>query len=211
MIGPKATSRGGSTAIGGDNDGTIVNVNAGDGTSVNVRVDADIARKLPSHLGAVVVLFAKEGGLLAAADSERRKLPPEVIEKIRHNNLTSNHRIFRDWARHSLALERVYHGVEQQNQDARYLVRRKAGAVYEEELLSAASTAGVTDENLSEYARANAAALVKAIIDRLLMDYRCSKSGIVEEEVAHLAVSLVVADAVVECEVLERPDHAVAP
>lgn len=210
MIGPKATSRDGSTSVGGDNEGSIVNVNAGDGSTIDVRIENEIARKLPSHLGAVIVLFAKQG-LASAANTQRRELPPEVIDKIKYNNLPENHRIFRDWARHSIVLERSYHGIEQQNPDARYLVRRKAGAVYEEERLAACSAASVPEDQHCEYARKNAAVLVKAVTDRLLIDYRCSKTGLVEEEVAHLAVSLVVADAVVECEVLEKPDHATAP
>ena len=90
-------------------------------------------------------------------------------------------------------------------------MRRKAGAVYEEELLRITKVESVPNDQHVEYARNNAATLVKAVTDRLLMDYRCSRSGLVEEEMAHLAVSLVVADSVVECEVLEKPDHAIAP
>ena len=167
------------------------------------------ARKLPSHLGAVIALFAKQG-LASTASFQRRELPPEVMDKIKYNNLPNNHRIFSDWARHSVVLERTYHGIEQQNPDARYLVRRKAGAIYEEERLAACSAVSVQLDQHGEYARKNSTALVKAVTDRLLVDYRCSKSGLVEEEIAHLAVSLVVADAVVECEVLEKPDHATA-
>jgi hypothetical protein len=39
-------------------------------------------------------------------------------------------------------------------------------------------------------------------------DYKSSKSANVERETAHLAISLIVADAVIECEVLERPPYA---
>lgn len=208
MIGPKASSRDGSTAVGGGNEGNIVNVNAGDGSNIDIRIEDEIARKLPSHLGAVIVFFAKQEGLASLEGAKCRELPPEVVDKIKFNNLPKDHRIFRDWARHSIVLERSYHGVEQQNADARYLVRRKAGSIYEDELLKACSAASVPQDQHRQYARSNAAALVKAVIDCLLMDYRRSRAGLVEEEVAHLAISLVVADAVVECEVLEKPDHA---
>jgi hypothetical protein len=143
--------------------------------------------------------------------AQTKQLPPEVAEKLRHNRLPTRHPIIRDWTRHSLSLERAYHGVEQQNADARYLVRQRAGAVYEEELLSAAEAAKIPEEMLSDFVKQNAVILVKAVTDRLLNDYCASKAGAVEEEIARLAVSLVVADAVVECEVLERPDHAPAP
>ena len=55
------------------------------------------------------------------------------------------------------------------------------------------------------FARAHAAMLVDAVTEQLLQDYASSKAIKVEQETAHLAVSLIVADAVIECEVLERP------
>lgn len=210
MIGPKASAKDGSTAVGGDNTGTIANINVGNGSTVDVHLDAEVARKLPSHLGALIALLARQGGFAVGA-AQTRQLPPEVTEKLRHNQLPTRHPIIRDWTRHSLSLERAYHGVEQQNADARYLVRQRAGAVYEEELLRAAEAAKIPEDKLSDYVRQNAVTLVKAVTDRLLDDYRASKAGAVEEEIARLAVSLVVADAVVECEVLEKPDHALAP
>lgn len=210
MIGPKASAKDGSTAVGGDNSGPITNINVGDGSTVDLHLEAEVARKLPSHLGALVALLASESGFAAAA-TQARQLPPEVADKLRHNQLPVRHPIIRDWTRHSLALERAYHGVEQQNADARYLVRQRAGAVYEEELLKAAKGYRIRESGLSNFARQNAVMLVGAVTERLLDDFRASKAGLVEEEIARLAVSLVVADAVVECEVLEKPDHAVAP
>jgi hypothetical protein len=39
----------------------------------------------------------------------------------------------------------------------------------------------------------------------MMEDYKRSTNVKVEEEHAHLAVSLIVADAIIECEVLEKP------
>lgn len=210
MIGPKASASNGGTAVGGNNSGTITNITVGDGSTVDLCLEAEVARKLPSHLGALIAQLAFKGGLTASS-TQTRPLPPEVADKLSHNQLPSRHPIIRDWTRHSLALERAYHGVEQQNADARYLVRQRAGAVYEEELLKAAKDSNIPEAELSEFARQNAITLVQAVTDRLLIDYRTSKTGLVEDEFARLAVSLVVADAVVECEVLEKPGHATAP
>ncbi|MBI5861031.1 MAG: hypothetical protein HZB64_02445 [Rhodocyclales bacterium] len=210
MIGPKASAGDGSTAVGGNNNGTITNLTVGDGSTVALHLEAELARKLPSHLGAFIAQLAFKGGLTASS-TQMRPLPPEVADKLRHNQLPVRHPIIRDWIRHSLALERAYHGVEQQNADARYLVRQRAGAVYEEELLKAAQDSKIPEAEISEFARHHAIMLVQAVTDRLLVDYRASKTGLVEEEIARLAVSLVVADAVVECEVLEKPSHATAP
>ncbi len=210
MIGPRASANGGSAAVNGDNSGSITTITVGDGSNVDLHLEAEVARRLPSHLGALIAQIATESGL-AAASTQIRQLPPEVTDKLLYNQLPTRHPIMRDWIRHSLALERAYHGVEQQNADARYLVRQRAGAVYEEELLRAAQVFKIEEIRLSDFARQNAVMLVSAVTNRLLEDYRASKAGLVEEEIARLAVSLVVADAVVECEVLEKPDHAIAP
>lgn len=210
MIGPKASAKGGSTAIGGDNSGTINNISVGDGSTVSLHLEAEVARKLPSHLGELIARLASQSALDAVLP-QTRELPPEVVDKLRHNQLPVRHPIIRDWTRHSLALERAYHGIEQQNADARYLVRQRAGAIYEEELIKAAQRFDIPEPGLSDFARQNAVMLVSAVTDRLLGDYCTSKASLVEAEIARLAVSLVVADAVVECEVLERPPHATTP
>lgn len=210
MIGPRASARGGSVAVSGDNSGTITNITVSDGSKVDLYLDAEVARRLPSHLGAVIAQIASDSGL-ATASTQTRQLPPEVAEKLSHNNLATRHPIVSAWTRHSLALERAYHGVEQQDADARYLVRQRAGAVYVEELLRSAQSCNIPEAELSVFARENSVTLVQAVTDRLLEDYRASKAIPVEVEIARLAVLLVVADAVVECEVLEKPDHATAP
>jgi hypothetical protein len=58
------------------------------------------------------------------------------------------------------------------------------------------------------YVKANAATLVDLVVQRLLGDYKFSEGAKVQLETAHLAISLIVADAVIECEVLERPPDA---
>jgi hypothetical protein len=210
MIGSKASATGGSTSVGGDNLGTITNISMGEGSVLSVSHEAEVQRGLPSHLGAIIALFA-QGGSLAAEATTRRQLPPEVADKLRHNNLPTRHPIIEGWIRHSLSLERTYLGVEQQNPDARYLVKQRAGMVYGEELLKAAESQGILHEELCGFARQNAVALVTAVTDRLFAEYCASQAQPVEMEVARLAVSLIVADAVLECEVLERPDHVAAP
>jgi hypothetical protein len=210
VIGPKASAKDGSTSVGGDNLGNITNINMGSGSLVSIRNDLEVQRGLPSHLGALIALFADRGGFSAEA-AQRRPLPPEMADKLSYNNLPDRHPIILSWVRHSLALERSYLGVEQQNPDARYLVKQRAGMVYGEELLKAAGSHGINLKGLTDYARENAASLVTAVTDRLFDEYCASRTEPVEVEVARLAVSLVVADAVLECEILEKPGHAAAP
>lgn len=202
MIGPKVSSKDGSAAIGGDNNAPVVNVAASEGSVVNVQVERQIARELPSFLGAVIVLFSQQS-LSEYGLGEQRTLPAEVIEKVKYNNLPEDHQVFTDYRRHCLVLERAYHGVEQQNADARYLVRRKAKIAYQFQLAS------VPVEKKATFARNNAAMLVEAVIDDLLQDFASTRGISVAQEIAHLAISLVVADAIVECEVLERPQNVI--
>ena len=208
MIWPKVSADDGSTSIGGDNNAPVVNINAGDSSTVTVQVERQVARELPSFLGAVIVLFSQQS-LSEYGLGERRTLLPEILEKIKYNNLPQDHRVLIDYRRHGLVLEKSYHGVEQQNADARYLVRRKAALAYQSQLAATCKLSSMPDEQKILFARNNATMLIDAVIAQLLKDYASSKTILVEEETAHLAVSLIVADAVVECEVLERPQDAI--
>ena len=71
-------------------------------------------------------MLARDDGL-HAWPAESRQERPEIEAKLKHNKLPKRHKIINAWTRHSLALERAYHGVEQQNAAARYLVRLRAG------------------------------------------------------------------------------------
>ena len=205
---PHTSASDGSIAVSGDNQGSIVNLKAEDGGTVNFVMENRVARELPSFLSEVIVLFSQQS-LSQYSLGQRRELPPEVIEKVSYNNLPVNHQILIDYRRHGLILERSYHGVEQRNDDARYLVRRKATISYKEQLANACKAASVADDMQCSYARKNAATLLAAVVCDLLNEYKLSKALMVEQETAHLAISLVVADAVVECEVLERPSDAI--
>jgi hypothetical protein len=209
MIGPKTSATAGSTAVGGSNTGTLVNVTAEGNARVDVTVDsATVARRLPSHLSAVISQFAMQASALMS-DTPVQELKPGIQAKLTFNNLSAQHRLIQDWFRYSHLLHRSYQGVEQVNQAARLLVKRRAGVVYDEELLRIGTENGIPDHQQPNFARQHAPLLVTAVIGRLMQDYSCSAVADVEVEAAHLAISLIVADAVIECEVLERPGHAV--
>lgn len=204
---PTASSDDGSVGIGGDNTGSVFNVKAEKGSTVQLTLEHHQASQLPSLLAKVIVLFSQQS-LSEYGLGVRRKLPPEVSEKLSFNNLPQNHKIFTDYYRHIGLLEMSYLGVEQQNPDARYLVRRKARIAYEDRLLLACTEASVIGEQKTAFAIKNSIMLIDGVIAQLLHDYTCSSTLKVEQEYAHLAISLIVADAVVECEVLEKP-HAI--
>jgi hypothetical protein len=101
-------------------------------------------------------------------------------------------------------LEKAYSGVEQQNADVRRLVRRKANWEYVK-IIEHALKSGTPTPAKIDHVRMHASEIVEAVIDRLIEAYKASNDVKVYEESAHLAVSLIVADAIVACEVLERP------
>jgi hypothetical protein len=191
-----------SIAIGGDVTGTLVN--AEQALLLNVKVEQQISRELPSFLGRLILTFSEEG-LAEYGKGARRSLPPEVSDKIKYNYLPSDHHIIQEYRQYVLLLEKAYHGVEQRNADARYLVRRKAEIAYEAEVQLEDRDAAPRRISKLEHVRLNAVRIVENVIKRLLDDYKLSGDIKVEEEIAHLAVSLVVADAIVECQVLESP------
>jgi hypothetical protein len=204
MIGPKVSAEDGSTAIGGNVHAPVVNVNAAVGSTVNVSLEQKIIQELPSFLGRVIVIFSRQS-LAKYGRGRQRALSVEVSEKVAYNKLSDDHPVLIDYRRYSLVLEESYLGVEQQNADARYLVRRKAAIAYQLLVREGCKQNSIPSAHKIEYVKANADGIVENVITRLLEDYKASNDLKVEQETAHLAISLIVADAVVECEVLERP------
>lgn len=194
----------GSIAVAGDNLGSILNVNA---HSVTI-VERQIARELPSYLSKVVARFSED--LSEYNSGPTRSLPPEVDVKLAYNDFPSAHHIITDYSRYLNILEATYRGVEQRNDDARRLVRRRAAVAYTEQLHKMCAAHGVKHSQAHEFARGHAVTLVMAVVVALLAEFSAGSAAHVMQETAHLAVCLIVADAVIECEVLERPADAVA-
>lgn len=193
----------GSVAVSGDNLGSIVNVNA-----QTLIIERQIARELPSYLSKVVARFAED---LSEYDSgPKRSLPPEVSVKLDYNDFPRTHFIITDYAKYVNVLDATYRGIEQRNDDARRLVRRRAAVAYTEQLHQLCAAHGVKHVQAHDLARLNAVTLVMSVVATLMADLSAAIAAHVMHETAHLAVCLIVADAVIECDVLERPADAVA-
>lgn len=195
-----------SVAVGRDNAGVIINATGG--SQINLIVEQQILRELPSYLSNVVVVLSS---LVDYGVEARRELPPEVTDKLKYNDFPARHPIISDYAKHVNLLDATYRGVEQSNSDARRMVRRQAANVYHEALFTLCEAKGVHHSDAHNLARKHAVFLVQTVINTLKSESRASslEAGVMKET-ADLAISLVVADAVVECEVLERPDYAAA-
>jgi hypothetical protein len=201
------TAKGGSTAVGGDVTGTVVNVNSGEGSQIAISFSG-ISKELGSYLGQVIVFFAEQS-LSEYGQRDTVLLAPEVELKAAHNALSLDHQIFVDYRRHLLELERAYAGVEQQNADVRYLVRRKARLAYQQ-LVKHIPSNQKDGETRLNYVRGKAAEILDKVVEQLMAAYIVSTDPKVREEPASLAVYLIVADAVISCDVLERPNAATA-
>ncbi len=197
----KITSRDRSVSVGGDANAPVTNIQIG---QVSLAVQQQINRELPSHLGAVIAMFSSQE---LSAQTARRPLPPEVSQKLIFNNLPEDHYLLDWYYRYSLELTRAYKGAEQVNPNARVAVRLRARSAY----IDYAETARMRIDpppSRSSYAAGNAASILVAVIEKMMEEYKSSSGAKVEQEMARLAISLVVADAVVECDVLEEPTNA---
>jgi len=199
----------GSADVGGDNSGLVLNTNAADGSSVNIQVNAQHYKRLPSYLGKFIVQFSQQE-LAAYAKGSRRDVPPEVLVKIEYNHLDEECQLLRVYRRFLSLLESSYAGVEKYNADARYLVRLKTASAYDDALLALCKSESIAIDRKHEFARSRSEELVQKVVSSLLDAYTASDERAVEQETALLAVFLLVADAFVECEVLERPQNAAA-
>ena len=199
----------GSVNIGGDNDGLILNTTATNGSTVNIAINGQHYRRLPSYLGKFIVYFSQQE-LSAYARGPRRQFPPEVSVKVQHNNLSESCQLLRIYSQFVSLLESSYAGVEKHNADARYLVRLKSANAYQNALLDLCSSESIDPGQKHAFAVTRSEQLVQRVISLLLSDYTFSAEQGVEQETALLAIHLIVADAFVECEVLERPRDAVA-
>ena len=140
----------------------------------------------------------------------KRSLPPEVSVKLDYNDFPRTHLIITDYAMYVNVLEATYRGIEQRNDDARRLVRRRAAVAYTERLHQLCTDHGVNHAQAHDFARLNAVTLVMSVVATLMVDASAGSAAHVMQETAHLAVCLIVADAVIECDVLERPADVVA-
>ncbi|MCV0438347.1 MAG: hypothetical protein K5880_06930 [Hydrogenophaga sp.] len=209
IVAPSSTSASadwGSVAVAGDNNGSILNVNA---THLTLAVQQQVARQLPSYLSSVVAKFSEDWS--SYGDAPRRSLPPEIDVKLAYNDFPPAHPIITDYLRHIGVLESTYRGIEQRNDDARRMVRRRTAVAYKDALHRLCDLNGVHHTRASDFARRNAVKLVKEVVAALTADFQgAALAASVMQETADLAISLIVADAVIECEVLERPADAAA-
>ena len=132
------------------------------------------------------------------------------LQRLAYNDFPPSHHIITDYSKYLNLLEATYRGIEQRNDDGRRLVRRRAAIAYGDQVHKLCTANGIKHPQAHDFARQHAVSLVKAVVKVLMADFAAGSTAQVMHETADLAVCLIVADAVIECEVLERPAHAAA-
>jgi hypothetical protein len=207
MIGKKISAETGSVAIGGDNNGQIFNLESG--ANLHIHSSVETERSLGSYLGTVISVIAQQR-LSEYGHKYNRKVTVEVQDKLDFNQITLDDRLIQNYRKYYFLLDRAYKGVEQSNNDVRVLVRIRAGSIYNTELTSACKAENILPSKRVEYSRNNAHILIEAVKTQMIEDIKASQAMAIDPTWIDLAISLLVADAVAECDVLERAPNAIA-
>lgn len=207
MIGKKVSAENNSIAVGGNNTGMLINV--GPGGNLYLNAPPETGRKLGTLLGTIISVIAQQS-LSEYGHSYQRTVPPEVQDKLDFNHITVEDRLIGIYRKYYFMLDRAYQGVEQTNNDARVLVRLRAGSIYSAELTKACAEKDIPCDERIEYSRTHAHALIESVKKQLVQDVFGPDSASVDPAQLDLAISLVVADAVAECDVLEKAQNVTA-
>jgi hypothetical protein len=200
MILKGVTAEDNSVAIGRDNNGTVINA---PGATFQLQLPIASERSLSTYLGTIINVIADQQ-LSEYGHSYQRNVTAEVKDKLDFNYITLSDHLIRTYTRYFHILDMAYKGVEQSNNDVRVLVRFSAGSIYSRALTSACDKAGVLASQRIEYSRNHAHSLIEAVKKQMIEDVKKSQAAEIDPTWVDLAVSLLIADAVVECDVLEK-------
>ena len=200
MILKRVTAEDNSVAVGGDNVGTIINA---PGATFQLQFTIATERSLSTYLGKIINVIADQQ-LSVYGHAYQRNVTAEVQDKLDFNYITLSDHLIRTYTKYFFILDKAYKGVEQSNNDVRVLVRFSAGSIYSRVLTSACDEAGILANQRIEYSRNHAHPLIEAVKKQMIEDVKNSHAAEIDPTWIDLAVSLLIADAVVECDVLEK-------
>lgn len=160
----------------------------------------------PSVLGIVINGIVKLNVETIEVEDENL-VPYEVQDKIRHNDLVNYKHLIEDYGVYQNSLDRVYKAIEEYLPTVRYKIKRLINTKYKmikNQLIAAhAQSAGSEIEIL----RRNSDGIISSIIKYLTEELH--KSSTLEEgtyrEDINTAIEIIVADAFVNCHILENP------
>lgn len=189
-----------SIALGGDNSGIVLNA---PNSTIVFNSPIAIERTLSTHLGTVISVIAEQQ-LSEYGSGIKREITSEVKDKLEFNYIDLDDQLFRKYTTYYHLLDKAYKGVEQSNADVRFLVLLSAGSIYSRVLTESCTLNNIAPQNRIQHSRDHAHQLIEAVKAQLIQDVHRSQASDIDPAIVDLAVSLLVADAVAECEVLEK-------
>lgn len=208
MIGKSVSAQTASTAIGGDNQGNVINVATGGAVYIQNGLKGEAT--LSTCLGGVITVIAQQS-LSQYGHAYQRDLSSEVQEKLNFNHIGFEDQLIQAYRKYYYVLENAYKGAEQANDDTRVLVRHRAGSIYRDELAKACAAANVLASNRVSYAREKSFELIGAVASQLKKEVLNSQAANLDPAWIDMAIDLVVVDAVAECNVLEKAPYVASP
>jgi hypothetical protein len=126
---------------------------------------------------------------------------PEIEAKIRHNNITKYLYLINDYGLYGKILEGIYETLEQEKPGKKGKLLRVISDFYK------AEKGILTQTNDLDIIRDNADLIIENIITKLDDKILKSSNLDAENEDVHSAIQIIVADAFIQCKILEDPNE----
>ena len=126
---------------------------------------------------------------------------PEIEAKIRHNNITKYLYLINDYGLYGKILEGIYETLEQEKPGKKGKLLRVISDFYK------AEKGVLTQTNDIDLIRHNADLIIENIITKLDDEILKSSNLDAENEEVHSAIQIIVADAFIQCKILEDPNE----
>lgn len=197
MIGGQSTADNGSVAVNGPNQGTIYNIQG-------LHLPAEKQQLMSKYLGVMVAQISLHQ-LSEYECGPGEELGPEVADKLQHNYLSNNDPIVRLYSKYYRLLMKAYAGAEQVAADTRFLIKNRAGSIYSDELAKLCAERSIPGSARREFARDHAYLIIERVKQRMIDEHLPSNEVDRDIAVVDMAASLLVADAIAVCAVLDKP------
>lgn len=158
------------------------------------KVFNSIAGKMPNSFQKIVLAIASKGIMDNEPDSAP-PLPYEIAEKIEYNNLRNNRFIVEEYNIYTSSLHSIYDELEALGSIKKSVVIKTIRNSY----LKAKGT--YTDGSIGDI-RNNSDEIFDCVVDAIT---ELAKDTKIEESELYLVVQMIVVDAFIECNVLEKP------
>ncbi len=136
------------------------------------------------------------------------ELPPKISLKIEHNQLNRNKSIINDFLCYGHMLEASLVSAEKYNPNIRFFLYKNIGEEYQLIRDNLFSTQTEYSDVL-KFVQKNADLIIDVLINKLLKEFKTDNKKTIYVETTKFALGLAIADSIMECKTLEKPEHAI--